>query len=507
MQTDHQQPHSPSPTVSPSLALSFRRRVFRQRRPLPRRLNIRSKVFLLLLVQSLLVVFAFSLLVGWSFDKGFAEYMNSFNDQRAQIFADNLQAEYAKSGNWQALQSNHGRWAELAMVAAGHKPGDIAELEALFEQFKGNEFPESIPAPLPLRFVLLDEQKRLLIGTASLDVGMRQWPIHSGNAVVGILGLALNKATPYDQQFRQRFLTARGLILGGSVLLAMLPAFFIARLVTRPVQQIGLAARLLADGQQVETLPLESNDELSDLAADFNQLASALKRNQDLQRQWLAEISHELRTPVAILLAEAEAVIDGLRAPTTEGFRSLQEEAKRLWRLIDDLHQLSLLDGGIASLHPADLDVGVLLASCIELSKTRFTQRNLTLQYSVRDSDNLKTIGDADRLRQVFMNLLENSLRYTDAGGCVRIQACREIEHIAITFEDSSPSVATFELSQLFKRLYRGESSRNRASGGSGLGLAIVHSIVAAHSGSISASQSPLGGLRFDIKLVPVVTS
>ena len=100
MQTDQQQPQSPSPTVSPSLALSFRRRVFRQRRPLPRRLNIRSKVFLLLLVQSLLVVFAFSLLVGWSFDKGFAEYMNSFNDQRAQIFADNLEAEYAKSGNW-----------------------------------------------------------------------------------------------------------------------------------------------------------------------------------------------------------------------------------------------------------------------------------------------------------------------------------------------------------------------------------------------------------------------
>jgi two-component system sensor histidine kinase BaeS len=105
------------------------------------------------------------------------------------------------------------------------------------------------------------------------------------------------------------------------------------------------------------------------------------------------------------------------------------------------------------------------------------------------------------------MNLLENSLRYTDAGGCVRIRACRETEHIAITFEDSSPSVAAFELTHLFKRLYRGESSRNRASGGSGLGLAIVHSIVAAHGGSISASQSPMGGLRFDIKLIPVVTS
>jgi two-component system sensor histidine kinase BaeS len=498
-----------APVISPSVPVSgsvgFRNRVFRQRRVTPRRLNIRSKVFLLLLVQSLLVVFAFSLLVGWSFDKGFAEYMNSFNDQRAQIFADNLEAEYAKSGNWQALQANHGRWAELAMVAAGHKPGDIAELEALFEQFKGNEFPESIPAPLPLRFVLLDEQKQLLIGTASLSVGMREWPIHSGNSVVGTLGLALNKATPYDQQFRQRFLAARGLILAGSVLLAMLPAFFIARLVTRPVQQIGLAARLLADGQPVQELPLESNDELSDLAADFNQLAIALKRNQDLQRQWLAEISHELRTPVAILLAESEAVIDGLRAPTTDGFRSLQEEAKRLWRLIDDLHQLSLLDGGIASLHPTDLDVGALLTSCVDLSRTRFAQRNLQLLCSVQDSDKLQTIGDADRLRQVFMNLLENSLRYTDQGGCVRITARRETEHIAVSFEDSSPSVDAFELPHLFKRLYRGESSRNRASGGSGLGLAIVQSIVAAHSGTIVASHSPLGGLQFDIKLIPAV--
>ena len=505
MQPEATQRPDSSPAASTSRALGFRRQVFQRRRTTPRRLNIRSKVFLLLLVQSLLVVFAFSLLVGWSFDKGFAEYMNSFNDQRAQVFADNLQREYAKSGDWNVLQENHGRWAELAMVAAGHKPGDIDELEALFEQFKGNEFPESIPAPLPLRFVLLDAQQQLLIGTAPLDAGMRQWPIYSGQSVVGILGLALNKTTPYDQQFRQRFLTARGLILAGSVLLAMLPAFFIARLVTRPVQQIGLAARLLADGQSVEQLPLESNDELSDLAADFNQLAAALKRNQDLQRQWLAEISHELRTPVAILLAESEAVIDGLRAPTTEGFRSLQEEAKRLWRLIDDLHQLSLLDGGIASLHPTDLDVGALLASCVDLSKTRFAQKQLALEYSVKDGDKLQTIGDPDRLRQVFMNLLENSLRYTDQSGCVRIAVQREAEQIVIRFEDSSPSVEDFELAHLFKRLYRGESSRNRSSGGSGLGLAIAQSIVAAHGGTIAASLSALGGLRFDIKLIPVV--
>jgi len=452
----------------------------------------------------MLVVAAFSVLVGWAFDQGFAQYMNAFNDQRAEVLARDLGDEYREDGSWEGLIRKPQRWAELAMVAAGHTAGDLNELQAMFSQFKGNEFPDSIPPPLPLRFVLFDAQGRVIIGNPRPDAQFRRWKIEQNGAVVGQLGYTISNATPYDLQFRKRFLTALAVIIAGSVLLATLPAFFIARFVTRPVGAIGRAARNLAAGNAVGPLRVESSDELGDLARDFNELSDTLQRNQNLQRQWLAEISHELRTPVAILMAETEAVIDGVRKPSPAGFKSLHDEAGRLSRLIDDLHQLSLLDGGIAKLHPVELRLADLLHSCVAAEQTRFDLCRITVGMTVSSGRELRMIGDEDKLRQVFMNLFENSLRYTDAGGEVRINIERTGDIIHIRFEDSSPGVPASEVRHLFERLYRGESSRSRASGGAGLGLAIVKSIVTTHGGTIAASLSPLGGVRFDIEFEAV---
>ncbi len=463
-------------------------------------LTVKKKVFILLLLQSLLVVVAFSVLISWAFDRGFAQYTNAFDQQRAREFARSLEVEYASTGSWQALIDNPQRWAELAMISSGHQVTDLTEVQAMFSQFKPDEFPESLTAPLPLRFVLFDAQGKLLFGKPTKGRPAYEWKIEHAGATVGVLNLPVKQATTYDQQFQQRFVTALGVIVAGSVLLAMVPAFFIARVVTRPVRDIGQAARILAAGRTPEPLSVTSNDELGTLARDFNDLSIALARNQNLQRQWLAEIAHELRTPVAILMAEAEALQDGVRIPTTEAFQSLHDELSRLSRLIDDLHQLSSFDGGIATLQRVEVNFVDLLKSCVAASQTRFNQRHISIHAQLPEQGTLRMIGDPDRLTQVFMNLLENSLRYTDEGGTVQIIAQHDGGDIKISFEDSSPGVAEHEIPLLFKRMYRGEASRSRAGGGAGLGLAIVQSIINAHRGTVTVARSALGGLRFDIQ-------
>lgn len=497
-----------APDAPPAAHLDARQARQRRAWPFPGpwlrrvRLGIKAKAFLLLLAQSLVVVVAFCLLVGWAFNQGFAKYTNQFNDQPAQALAQLLTAEYAHSGSWNALLQNRTRWAELAMVASGHHLQNVDELRTLFDVFRGDDFPADLGAPLPLRFVLFDPAHRVLLGRPARGATFREWSIRNPRGeLVGILAVPQNKPSFYDLQFRQRFLTGLEVMIAGSVLVAMIPALFIARLVTRQVNAIGGAARTLAAGRAPAPLVAESNDELGELAQDFNELSAALMRHQHLQRQWLAEISHELRTPVANLMAEAEAVMDGVRPPSRECFQSLFEECRRLARLIEDLQQLSLLDGRMVTLHMAPVNVEALLAGCVRASQARLDLRRMQAQTRVAEPTRTYVTGDSTRLQEVFMNLLENSLRYSDEGGCVRLSAVAEGEQVHITYEDSSPGVSEQELGQLFRRLYRGDASRSRANGGAGLGLAIVQSIVLAHKGTIGVARSALGGLRFDILL------
>lgn len=478
------------------------RRVLLARPRSGRRISIRVKAFALLLSQSLLVVIGFTVLIAWAFNKGFSQYMTSYDDQKAHAFAEVLAEEYTKGQGWEALKRDPGHWAQLAMNAAGHKVVDADKLQQIFQQFDTREFPDSIPAPLPMRFVLLDPARQLISGKLPPDASIREVAIRHEGRVVGLLGFVISRQSIYDIQFRQRLQTALGVIFLASVLVATLAALFISRFLTRSIGNIGRAARDLAAGTRMTPLSADSNDELGDLARDFNELSSALQRNENLQRQWLAEISHELRTPVQILMAETEAVVDGMRAPSREGFKSLYDESHRLSRLIEDLHKLSLLDAGITRLQPVEVPIPELLQDCVGVEMTRFRQRDIRISVApCPAARQCCVIGDADKLRQVFMNLLENSLRYTDSGGEVRIAFEPSGEWVHIRFEDSSPGVPEEEIPRLFERLYRGESSRNRASGGAGLGLAIVQSIVQAHGGSIHASPCTLGGLRFDIRL------
>jgi two-component system, OmpR family, sensor histidine kinase BaeS len=257
----------------------------------------------------------------------------------------------------------------------------------------------------------------------------------------------------------------------------------------------------LAAGRFAVRVPVTSRDELGQLASDFNSLAVSLENNEQNRRLWVADISHELRTPLAILRGETEALQDGIRLPTPETINSLHGEVLHLSRLVDDLYQLSLSDVGALTYRKTNIDLVEVLLEVMVLYYPKFIDKGIVVTADIPAGEAAMVFGDKERLHQLFSNVLDNALKYTDAGGNAQMVMHQDESRIVVLLKDSAPGVSTVESERLFDRLYRVESSRNRLSGGAGLGLAICRTIVEAHGGSIAAQPSPLGGVMIHIEL------
>ncbi|MEM7255425.1 MAG: ATP-binding protein [Pseudomonadota bacterium] len=327
-------------------------------------------------------------------------------------------------------------------------------------------------------------------------------PIRAGDAVVGWLtlrafdGTANALATHYaKKQVRTLWIVALVAFVVASAVSIGLARHLVGR-----VKPIAHGARRLADGHWEMRVSVAGNDELSDLSEDFNRLAKTLSETEEARKQWVADIAHELRTPLSVLRAQVEAIQDGVRANTSETFQTLHDEVRHLTRLVDDLYQLSMSDLGALDYHMVQLDWGDLVRNAADQFAPRFEAADLRLVVQL-DSPPITLSGDRQRLDQLLSNLFENSLRYTDPGGRVEVKLRADPRSVALTICDSAPGVDAEHAARLFERLYRVEASRSRRFGGSGLGLSICRNIVEAHQGSIVARSSPLGGLEITVTL------
>ena len=288
----------------------------------------------------------------------------------------------------------------------------------------------------------------------------------------------------------------------GATLLAAAVAVWLSRRLLGGLEQVANSVHRLAAGDYDVRVPPLSRDEIGRLGDDCNQLAQILQRTERMRRAFIADVSHELRTPLAVLRGELEALEDGLRAPSPESIRSLQAEVASLSKLVDDLHTLSLSDTGALSYRMEDVHVCDIIRVALDAFRERIAERRLTVEMDAKGDAGLLVLrGDPDRLLQLFRNIFENSVRYTDAGGTLRVECAKRGASAYIDILDSSPGVPENVLPRLFERFYRVEASRNRASGGAGLGLAICKNIVEAHGGHIAARPSRLGGVCIEIVL------
>lgn len=473
--------------------------------------SIRLKLFLTFLLTTSLVVSGMYVFMRWSLDRGFTAFVEKRQQERITALIEGLSEYYAGDQDWQALIGNKRKWMELLWQAYEHRHYRPAPWfkQALTEP--PDVWPPALPEshahwrfkPLELSVMLLRADKSIIFGRKELLPQLTLHPIRHQQRTVGFLGVLPGKPAnqPLELQFMERQSQSFVWIALFMVLLSAGLALLLAYTLGRPLKRITAAAKALAVGSYDTRLPVESGDELGQLARDFNEMAAALEQSEQTRKRWVADISHELRTPLAVLRGELEALQDGIRPLTRNAIDSLMSDVMRLHRLTDDLYQLSLSDQGALSYRKIQVDPVAVLKQDLAALGPEFDSKQLYVHPTYTLASAVKIHADPDRLSQLYRNLLNNSLNYTDRGGQLDITVSQQANKLIMDFSDSAPGVPMQELPRLLDRFYRVESSRSRHHGGAGLGLAICSNIVQAHNGTITAQASPLGGLTIHIEL------
>ena len=469
--------------------------------------KLRTQFFLALLTTSAVLTGALYAFFSFSFERGFWRYIEQKEIARAAPLIEKLEQHYQEHGNWDWFRNNPDAWPEYLTVF-------------MVDNFRSRRPPpEAIPGTPPERMappvnvsrrvsalfravVLLDSEQQLVAGDPRMRRDIYRHKLQVNSRTVGYLGMPLNPALRdlHDAEFAGDQTTNLALIAVAAFLFALLSALPLSHFLTKRIHALVQHIQRLSQGQYDNKIHLKGEDELTTLAEHLNDLGHSLQQSEQARRRWVADISHELRTPLAVLQAEIEALEDGVRSLDQKALARLQQHTRRLTNLVDDLYDLSLTDIGALTYRKQPCDLHALLHELVTMMQPRFEVAGLTLSAHLPAGD-APVLGDPQRLHQLFLNLLQNSLNYTQAPGRVELHMQREANQFVITLDDSAPGVDASLHEKLFERLYRAESSRNRATGGAGLGLTLCRNIVEAHEGTIHITNSQLGGLTVTVTL------
>jgi two-component system sensor histidine kinase BaeS len=460
-----------------------------------------TKILLALGASTVLALLLTTVISRAVLHRGFMDFLEQQEERQILALAPELASFYRNSSGWHELENHPRRWMRL--LAQSRKEGFVPPAEAAGEPGgPGRAGPPGSVRQLWQRLFLLDQDRQWIAGAQGGDETVRELvPVSVDGVAVGWLGfLQANEASAPEAR---RFLTFQtralllSLLLG--LLLASALAWLLARHLSRPVTRLRDTVQQLTRGNFDTRASVDTGDEIGDLARNMNQLAETLQKNETMRRRWTADVAHELRTPLSILQGELEAVHDGVRPYTPALLDSLQEEVSHLAQLVEDLQTLALADAGALNVRLQPTDLAELTRQALAAFEVRIAAAGLALETALPDQ--LTIMVDAQRLRQLLHNLLENSCRYTYTGGRIRVRLDEQPGYVILVIEDSAPGPDALQRAQLFERFYRAEPSRGRLSGGSGLGLAICRNLVEAHGGEICAEQSPLGGLLIRVRL------
>jgi len=315
-----------------------------------------------------------------------------------------------------------------------------------------------------------------------------------GTAVVRFTGSGLGGA---DEALEIALLRAIAGASGLAALLALLTGLAVARRITRPVTQLIRVTRAMGGGDRAARVgPVAAPGELRELATAFDQMADGLDREEQLRRDLVADIAHELRTPIAVLQAGHEALLDGVAEPTPEQLASLRDEVLRLARMVGDLQTLAAADAAAMQLTLRPGDLASIAATAADSLAGQFEAAGITLH---RKLTPVPVLADAHWLHQVVTNLLTNALKFTPAGGRVTIEAGPADGQARLRVSDTGAGIPAEELPRIFNRFWRGRQASTVS--GSGIGLAIAAELAQAHGGQLTAASQPGQGTELTLTL------
>jgi signal transduction histidine kinase len=304
-----------------------------------------------------------------------------------------------------------------------------------------------------------------------------------------------------DMAFHTATLISLAVAVAASVATALALSWVVSARVVQPVRALAAAAQRIARGTPTARVPVRGTDELAQLAGAFNEMAASLEHAEQSRRQLLADVAHELRTPLATVESYVEALADGVLVADAENWGAIRSETARLNRLVNDLQRVSRAEAHQLDLHPAPTDPGELVQKAVRAARPAFATKGVALESDIHTKLPMVDV-DRERIAEVLANLLANALRHTPPGGTVRASARRRDGRIEIAVADDGEGIGAEHLDRVFERFYRIDPARARASGGTGIGLAIVRAIVEAHGGTVHASSEGAGrGATFTVRL------
>jgi two-component system sensor histidine kinase BaeS len=461
------------------------------------------------------------------FAKNFLEFINKRNTVILNELSNVLSVEYQTYQGWDEFKNNHRVWRRLLQFvlprkhfdgshppppffAIPHPPPDFRrrDLEkppppSDFERRKkGKQEERGWKRIRPFqRLALFDAQKHLIVGNTAPFKQHLIEAIIVEEKIVGWVGIKKMEHLSKDRDIVFLRQQANAFYFTGFFVLFMtaLVAWWLSKHLLTPIQELIKGTQALTSRQFNTSIEVHSTDELGQLADDFNRMAQTLRKYEKMRQQWLSDISHELRTPLSIMRGEIEAIQDGVRDFNRDALDSLHAEVQSLSRNVEALRELSAAETNTLSFKNAPINPLLILQDTLKVFQTQLAQHHIQVQDDLSRNENIIRQGDTDRLIQLFSNLLENTLRYVDSPGILKIWPEQMENKLVLNFVDSGPGVPEESIGRLFDRLYRVEQSRNRNKGGSGLGLAICKNIVEMHGGEITASNVPSGGLWIKI--------
>ncbi len=434
--------------------------------------EIRSRL-LMLLIRAFVIVLTLSFLFFLAITGYFLAYSSS--TPIPLPFANLLEGYYAGHGSWNGV-------------------------DEIFTQIKTDA----------LQPILLDADQRIVLDRrpdSVSTVGSRYEPQHDditfkltvNDELVGYLIIT-------SFTLAERFGLARAILLPVGIISFILILFMVivATLLMRrfvnPLADVIYAARGVADGKLDTRLPTEGPQDLRSLSESFNAMASSLERNDRERRDMLADVAHELRTPLSVIRGWLEGIVDGIYPENGPQVSMALDQTYVLERLVEDLRLLTLAESRQLPFDRHPVDLGQLVERTLEVFSAEAQEKNISLAFAERGGD-LTANVDPQRFEQVLGNLVGNAIRYVPEGGRVWVTAHGAADGLSLTVNDNGPGLPPEDLPFIFDRFWRKEKSRARVSGGTGLGLAIAKQLVEAQGGQIFARNLPGGGLQIVVEL------
>ena len=465
-----------------------------------------------------------SLLINQITQSQFSQYISETGQAWATRLAPTLASYYAQNGSWQGVDRYLGFSSTLSNNTGGTNPqlnragsgmmnngmmGENGMWNGGIQDWMGSGGMGDMWGMMDIRLILADNQGKVVADTSQTDLNRQLSisdlqtgiPLQVNSQPVGTL-LAIS-TIPVKQSIGSDFINAvtrstwiTGMITG---VLGLILGFFLFRQIVSPIQAVTGAASKIAAGQLHQRVPVKSNDEVGMMARTFNQMADSLERDQKLRQNMIADIAHELNTPLTVLQANLEAMVDGVLPMNVNEVASLRDETAILSRLVADLRLLSLAEAGQLKLEKTMIPVGQIVDHAIEGFHMQAAEHKVKL---VADVENhLPPVHvDSDRINMVLRNLISNALRYTPENGEIVVRATQKDGEAILSVSDTGSGIASEDLPYVFDRFYRADKSRSRTSGGSGIGLAIVKQLIEAHGGKVwveSPINSTSGGDPF----------